>query len=92
MILTYSLSRKLGSDHATDSRSQITRSIEVTEKNGPKGGIAIAIKANIKHDPLIVENLDLLEIIGVQITMNETNPIKIYSAYYPPTKNFTQKD
>lgn len=57
-------------------------------QDGPVGGVAILIKNKIKHDFITIENLTTLETIGIQIKTSNNKDLRIFTAYYPPSRIF----
>lgn len=47
------------------------------------GGVAIIIRRNIKHRQLGYLNTKLLEVIGLELSLQDGSKIQIYSAYLP---------
>lgn len=52
------------------------------------GGVAIIIRKGLKHELLAPLKLDLVENIGISITLNDEKEIKLFSVYYSGTKNY----
>lgn len=56
------------------------------------GGVAILIKKNIRHDPIIVPNMISFELVGVQIYTLDDNIFKVYCTYLQPSKQIMASD
>lgn len=53
----------------------------------PKGGVAIIIRRSIEHKLLPSGHTTLIEAIGIQITLNHSNKVTIFSVYLPGGTN-----